>query len=33
MDSLAASGIQVLIPRDAGRRKSARPGWQGGRYK
>jgi transposase len=32
MDSLAADGIQVLIPPDAGKRKSARPGWQGGRY-
>ena len=26
MDSLAAGGIQVLIPPDAGKRKSARPG-------
>ena len=32
IDSLAADGIQVLIPPDAGKRKSARPGWQGGRY-
>jgi transposase len=32
MDSLAAGGIQVLIPPDAGKRKGARPGWQGGRY-
>jgi transposase len=32
MDSLAGDGIQVLIPPDAGKRKSARPGWQGGRY-
>jgi len=32
MDSLAAAGIQVLIPPDAGKRKGARPGWQGGRY-
>jgi transposase len=32
IDSLAAGGIQVLIPPDAGKRKSARPGWQGGRY-
>jgi transposase len=32
MDSLAADGIQVLIPPDAGKRKGARPGWQGGRY-
>jgi transposase len=32
MDSLAAGGIQVLIPPDAGKRKGARPGWLGGRY-
>jgi transposase len=32
MDSLAGDGIQVLIPPDAGKRNSARPGWQGGRY-
>ena len=32
MDSLAAGGIGVLIPPDAGKRTSARPGWQGGRY-
>jgi transposase len=32
MDSLAAGGIGVLIPPDAGKRKGARPGWQGGRY-
>jgi transposase len=32
MDSLAADGIVVLIPPDAGKRKGARPGWQGGRY-
>jgi transposase len=32
MDSLAASGVQVLIPPDAGKRKRARPGWRGGRY-
>jgi transposase len=32
MDSLAGGGIQVLIPPDAGKRKGARPGWQGGRY-
>ena len=32
MDSIAAGGIQVLIPPDAGRRKGPRPGWQGGRY-
>jgi transposase len=32
IDSLAAGGIQVLIPPDAGKRQGARPGWQGGRY-
>jgi transposase len=32
MDQLAASGIPLLIPPDAGKRKTARPGWQGGRY-
>jgi hypothetical protein len=32
MDSLAAGGVQVLIPPDAGKRKRARPGWRGGRY-
>jgi transposase len=32
MDSVAAGGIQVLIPPDAGKRQGARPGWQGGRY-
>jgi hypothetical protein len=25
-------GITVLIPPDAGKRKGARPGWDGGRY-
>jgi hypothetical protein len=32
MDSLAAGGIQVLVPPDAKKRKGARRGWQGGRY-
>jgi transposase len=32
MDSVAANGIAVLIPPDAGKRRGARPGWQGGRY-
>jgi hypothetical protein len=32
MDSLAAGGTQVLIPPDAGKRKGARPSWQGGHY-
>src|SRR5215217_2392815 len=31
MDRIAAGGIQVLIPPDAGMRKGIRPGWQGGR--
>ena len=26
------AGIQVLIPPDAGKRKGARPGWEGGHY-
>jgi len=32
MDQLAAQGIPLLIPPDAGKRKTARPGWEGGRY-
>ena len=32
MDEIAARGIKVLIPPDAGKRKGARPGWDGGRY-
>ena len=32
MDRLAAQGIPLLIPPDAGKRKTARPGWDGGRY-
>jgi transposase len=32
MDALASRGIQVLIPPDAGKRRGARPGWEGGRY-
>ena len=32
MDAIAGRGIRVLIPPDAGKRKSARPGWDGGRY-
>jgi Transposase DDE domain len=32
MDWLASRGIQVLIPPDAGKRRDARPGWDGGRY-
>jgi hypothetical protein len=32
MDSLAADGIQVLIPPDANKRQGARRGWHGDRY-
>ena len=32
MDELAAQGIPVLIPPDATKRKTPRPGWDGGRY-
>ncbi len=32
MDNLAADGIGVLIPPDSKKRKTARPGWNGGRY-
>jgi Transposase DDE domain len=32
MDQLAGRGMTVLIPPDAGKRKGARPGWDGGRY-
>jgi transposase len=32
MDSIVSRGIQVLIPPDAGKRKGARPGWDGGLY-
>jgi transposase len=32
MDRLAAQGIPLLIPPDAGKRKTARPGWDGGRF-
>ena len=32
MDELAAQGIPVLIPPDSKKRKTARPGWDGGRY-
>jgi len=32
MDDLAARGLQVLVPPDAGKRSGARPGWNGGRY-
>ena len=32
MESIVNRGIQVLIPPDAGKRKGARPGWDGGPY-
>src|ERR671915_1117845 len=32
MDDLAGRGITVLVPPDAGKRRGARPGWDGGRY-
>jgi hypothetical protein len=32
MESIIARGIQVLIPPDASKRKTARRGWQGGYY-
>lgn len=32
MESLAADGIQVLVPPDGGRRPDIRPGWTGGLY-
>jgi transposase len=32
MDNLAGRGLTVLIPPDAGKRRGARPGWDGGRY-
>jgi transposase len=32
IDNVVSSGTQVLIPPDAGKRDTPRPGWQGGRY-
>ena len=32
MERIAAQGIQVLVPPDSSRRKTARPGWDGGLY-
>jgi len=32
IDAVASRGIRVLIPPDAGKRRGARPGWEGGRY-
>jgi hypothetical protein len=31
-DTITGRGITLLIPPDAGKRKGARPGWDGGRY-
>jgi hypothetical protein len=33
IDELAAQGMTVLIPPDSSKRKTARPGWDGGRYR
>src|SRR3954463_15465744 len=32
IDTVVSNGTQVLIPPDAGKRGTPRPGWQGGRY-
>jgi transposase len=32
MEAIVNRGIQVLVPPDAGKRKGARPGWDGGAY-
>ncbi len=32
MESITGGGTVVLIPPDAGKRKGARPGWDGGLY-
>ena len=32
MDAIVDQGIQVLVPPDAGKRRTPRPGWDGGRY-
>ena len=32
IDNVVTGGTQVLIPPDAGKRDTPRPGWQGGRY-
>jgi transposase len=32
IDNVESNGTQVLIPPDAGKRDTPRPGWQGGRY-
>jgi transposase len=32
IDEIVSRGIEVLVPPDAGKRKTPRPGWDGGRY-
>ena len=32
MQAIVERGIQVLVPPDAGKRKTPRPGWEGGAY-
>ncbi len=32
MQAIVKRGIQVLVPPDAGKRKTPRPGWEGGAY-
>lgn len=32
IDQVITAGVQVLIPPDAGKRNTPRPGWNGGRY-
>ena len=32
IESVVSDGTEVLIPPDAGKRDTPRPGWQGGRY-
>ena len=32
MEAIVDRGIQVLVPHDSGKRKGARPGWDGGAY-
>jgi transposase len=32
MENIVDRGVQVLVPPDAGKRKGARPGWDGGAY-
>ena len=32
MERIVSDGIAVLVPPDAGKRRGARPGWDGGPY-